>query len=219
MQLLPLFPLSSLAVPGLLLPLRVFEPRYRRLVADLAERPEPEQVFGVVGIKLGAEAGSDRPELYSVGTQVWVRTVKELADGTIALASVGTCRFRLHDIIDDSSAPYLRGQVSYLDDPAPAAEPDQETVVAALRLRAGLLRYTQVLGIEAEDLPTDPQVLSYLAVVSSPLPLHDRQELLEIRDTAQRLSRAAELLARERSLLKYLSAAPAQRAWDPGTLN
>lgn len=219
MQLIPLFPLSSLAVPGLLLPLRVFEPRYRRLVADLAERPEQEQVFGVVGIKLGAEAGSDRPELYSVGTQVWVRTVKELPDGTIALASVGTRRFRLHDIVDDSSTPYLRGQVSYLDDPAPPAQPDPATVTAALRLRASLLRYTQALGIAAEDLPTEPQVLSYVAVVSSPLPLHDRQELLEIRETARRLNRAAELLAREQSLLEHLSAAPAQQTWDPGTLN
>ena len=56
---IPLFPLGTVLVPGLVLPLHIFEPRYRRLLADLAERPEADRGFGVVAIREGHEVGAD----------------------------------------------------------------------------------------------------------------------------------------------------------------
>ena len=54
-QQLPLFPLGTVLVPGLVLPLHIFEPRYRQLVADLEDLPEDEREFGVIAIREGGE--------------------------------------------------------------------------------------------------------------------------------------------------------------------
>ena len=55
---LPLFPLGAVLYPGMLSPLHIFEERYRQLVRDLLERPEPRR-FGVVAIRKGRETGID----------------------------------------------------------------------------------------------------------------------------------------------------------------
>ena len=57
-QTLPLFPLGTVLYPGLLLPLHIFEDRYRQLVRDLLERSEPRR-FGVIAIREGRETGVD----------------------------------------------------------------------------------------------------------------------------------------------------------------
>ena len=56
---LPMFPLSTVLFPGMRLPLHIFEPRYRQLVADLLEEPEPRR-FGVIAIRKGKETGVGR---------------------------------------------------------------------------------------------------------------------------------------------------------------
>ena len=69
---IPLFPLGTVLVPGLVLPLHVFEPRYRRLLADLAAKPEHERGFGVVAIREGHEVGEGGARaLHEVGTGSW----------------------------------------------------------------------------------------------------------------------------------------------------
>jgi hypothetical protein len=57
-ETLPLFPLGTVLFPGLLLPLHIFEERYRQLVRDLQTRPEPRR-FGVIAIRQGRETGVD----------------------------------------------------------------------------------------------------------------------------------------------------------------
>ena len=59
-EVIPLFPLSTVLVPGLLLPLNVFEPRYRQLVDELMDKEPDEQFFGVVAIREGREVGVGR---------------------------------------------------------------------------------------------------------------------------------------------------------------
>ena len=57
---MPIFPLGTVLNPGLLLPLHIFEERYRQLVRDLVEQPDDaERRFGVVAIREGREVGSD----------------------------------------------------------------------------------------------------------------------------------------------------------------
>ena len=64
---LPLFPLGSVLYPGLVLPLQIFEERYRQLVADLLAGPEPRK-FGVIAIRHGRETGiGGVSELYATG--------------------------------------------------------------------------------------------------------------------------------------------------------
>ena len=108
-EMLPLFPLGTVLYPGLVLPLNIFEQRYRQLVRDLLDGPEPRR-FGVIAIREGRETGiTGVSALYEVGCLAMVREVNELSDGRYELITVGTDRFKLHDI--DDSQPYLRGEL------------------------------------------------------------------------------------------------------------
>ena len=72
-HLLPLFPLGTVLFPGGLLPLHIFEPRYRALMHDLMSEPEPWS-FGVVAIREGHEVGADSlRSLYDVGCNAVIR--------------------------------------------------------------------------------------------------------------------------------------------------
>ena len=210
MQALPLFPLGTVLVPGLVLPLNVFEPRYRRLVADLLEGPEERRVFGVVAIKEGHEVGEHGARaLYPVGCTAVVRKVTENADGGYELVTSGAVRFRLHGLDDDAGTPYLTGLVSSLD------EPDGDGAdVTGLARRVGLrfAAYRETLGAEQTGLPSSPRVLSYLVTAGMVLDLADRQSLLEQPDTVSRLRAALYLLGRERVLLSELRAIPSPRS-------
>src|ERR1700684_3070134 len=99
-EMLPLFPLGTVLYPGLLLPLHIFEDRYRRLVRDLLAGPSPQQ-FGVIAIKKGRETGIDGiSSLHKIGCVATLRQVSERDDGGFDLVAVGTQRFRLLELDD-----------------------------------------------------------------------------------------------------------------------
>src|SRR3954469_1552486 len=97
-ELIPLFPLSTPLFPGIVLPLEIFEPRYRRLVRDLLALPEgTERRFGVTAIRQGWEVERIAPAeaLYDIGCTASVRAVQPSPDGRFQLVTVGAERFRL----------------------------------------------------------------------------------------------------------------------------
>jgi Lon protease-like protein len=105
---LPLFPLNTVLFPGALLPLHIFEPRYRTMVGECIEQERP---FGVVLIERGSEVG-DGAVPHSVGVTAQITGVDRLDDGRLNIVCVGQDRFR---ILDTSSArPYLTGDVEIL---------------------------------------------------------------------------------------------------------
>src|SRR6266576_1923225 len=113
-ETLPLFPLGTVLYPGLLLPLNIFEERYRELVRDLLDGPEPRR-FGVIAIRKGRETGVDGiSALYQIGCTATVREVAEQDDGRYHLVTVGTQRFQLASL--DNSRPYLQGEVDLLEE-------------------------------------------------------------------------------------------------------
>ena len=129
-EMLPLFPLGTVLYPGLVLPLKIFEERYRQLVRDLLDGPPPRR-FGVIAIREGRETGvTGVSSLYEVGCLAMVREVTELPDGRYEFVTVGTDRFRLHEIND--SLPYLRGEVELLDEPV-GAEAETSLLVKAVQ--------------------------------------------------------------------------------------
>src|ERR1700677_3364266 len=94
-EMLPLFPLGAVLYPGMLLPLHIFEERYRQLVRDLLDRPEPRQ-FGVIAIRKGRETGIDGVHsLYEIGCTATLRRVERHEDGRFDVITVGTQRFKL----------------------------------------------------------------------------------------------------------------------------
>ena len=113
-EMLPLFPLGAVLYPGMLLPLHIFEERYRQLVQDLLDGPDPRR-FGVIAIRKGRETGIEGVQsLYEIGCIATLRRVEQLEDGGFDIITVGTQRFKLLSL--DETRPYLQGEVELLDD-------------------------------------------------------------------------------------------------------
>jgi Lon protease-like protein len=210
---LPLFPLNTPLVPGLVLPLHIFEPRYRQLVEELlAEPDEDSREFGIVAVRDGRDIARDRlSALYDVGTATVLRQSERLPDGRYDIVTTGSRRFRLLTL--DDSAPLLRAEVEFLDDVSDPADPLLAAQVAERfrHYRAALSgQVADEVEIDDEaELPDDPIVLSYLVTAAMVLPLNERQELLAAPTTSERLALARALLGRETALITTLSAVPA----------
>jgi Lon protease-like protein len=209
---IPLFPLGLVLFPGVLLPLHIFEERYRTLVRDLLEEPDRElRRFGVVAIRHGREVGADSAEaLHDIGTTATVTEVRELPDGRFYLETIGTERFQLRDL--DHTRPYLQAQVEFLGDPlgAPDAAAGQVPLAqTAFRGYLDQLGTSRDSSIEVPELPTDPRVLSHLIAATVVVDLPVRQRLLAAPDVATRLAAEVALLRAETRLLTVMAAAPA----------
>jgi uncharacterized protein len=210
-ETLPLFPLGTVLFPGLLLPLHIFEDRYRRLVRDLLEGSEPRR-FGVVAIREGRETGADGiRSLYDIGCTAALRRVAEHDDGRFDLVTVGTGRFRLAEL--DDSWPYLRGRVDILAEDTGdevAAELAAEAVRRGFRSYLDALTRRGAAQASVPELPREPVRLSYLVAASMIIDLPDRQVLLAEPDALHRLTTERTLLARETAMVRSLTSAPAQ---------
>ena len=204
---LPLFPLGTVLVPGLVMPLHVFEPRYRVLVQALMELPDgAPRHFGVVALRSGRETASDRPpEMYSVGCTAELREVTPYTDGRFDIVTVGHLRFQLAGLDSSAQTPYHTGLVDFLDEPDGGDDLTQLAEHVALRFAA----YRDRLNVEQSGVPTDPRVLSYLVAAAAVLELPERQTLLEQPSTSDRLRAELELLRRETRLLDAFGALPA----------
>jgi len=125
-ELIPLFPLGTPLFPGMVLPLHVFEPRYRRLVLDLLALPEESdrRFFGVVAIRQGWEVERVAPAeaLYDIGCIARLQMVRPQSDGGFRVVTVGGERFRLRDVVVGEDPPYLQGEVEWLADEEAAEE-------------------------------------------------------------------------------------------------
>jgi uncharacterized protein len=125
-ELIPLFPLGTPLFPGVVLPLQIFEPRYRRLMRDLLSHPEAgdRRFFGVVAIRQGweVEAVSPAEALYDIGCVARVQAVRPQSDGGFRSVTVGGERFRLLDVVVGDEPPYLQAEVEWLAEEEAAEE-------------------------------------------------------------------------------------------------
>ncbi|GAB1514398.1 LON peptidase substrate-binding domain-containing protein [Actinophytocola sp. KF-1] len=217
---LPLFPLQTVLLPGVTLPLHIFEPRYRQLTVDLITGTVPEKRFGVVALapSAGVEVTS-LDQLKPVGCAAILRQASRLPDGRFDIVTLGEHRFRLLSV-DSEAAPYLMGTVEWLPD-VPAMIPGQrvpdDTVRALIAsARAAYRRYCQAAWQQgdwtepAEDV--DVASLAHLLATDCLLPLEDRQRILEETRPLHRLRLVTQLLSREAGILATLHAVPAPPA-------
>jgi uncharacterized protein len=207
---LPLFPLGTVLCPGLVLPLHIFEDRYKELVRDLVNGPEPQR-FGVIAIREGRETGVDGvAALHDIGCTATLREVTEGEDGEYDIVTVGTDRFRLRGL--DESRPYLTGEVEMLDE---SAGDEAAAGLAASAVQQAFRAYLNVIAdqgsatISVPELPDEPILLSYLVAASMIIELNDRQGLLAQPDALHRLDAERALLARETVRLRELGSTPA----------
>src|SRR5687767_219510 len=138
-ELIPLFPLSTPLFPGVVLPLQIFEPRYRRLVQDLVALPEgsDRRFFGVVAIRQGWEVEKIAPAeaLYDIGCTARLQRVVPQSDGGFRIVTVGGDRFRILDVLVREDPPYLQAEVEWLaeEEAAEEAAGDSDGIVLADR--------------------------------------------------------------------------------------
>lgn len=209
-QTLPLFPLGTVLFPGLVLPLHVFEQRYREMIADVLEQDEPRQ-FGVIAIRTGRETGADGvTALYEIGCTAVLRQATRHEDGRYTLMTIGTQRFRL--LGTDQSKAYLQGEVEPLAEETGDQEAGQ---LAAAAVQAAFRGYLEALASRGAAqpsipaLPGEPVELSYLVAASMQADVADRQALLAQPDALRRLTAERALLVRETAMLRALTSAPA----------
>lgn len=198
---LPLFPLNVVLFPGMVLPLHIFEPRYRLMIRRCLEQESP---FGVVLVQPDGIPGKERP--YQVGTLARIMTAERLDDGRFNLLTEGEHRFRILEERPDQQ-PYLMGLVQEFVDRPTAPE-----ALEVLQRKAAELfrRYIRVMLAVAGreqlrlDLPSEAEGLSYLIGYCLDLSDAEKQQLLELISTNERLELEIAILKREEQLLRRM---------------
>ncbi|GLY66188.1 LON peptidase substrate-binding domain-containing protein [Amycolatopsis taiwanensis] len=210
---LPLFPLQTVLLPSTVLPLHLFEPRYRQLAADLLTGVIPDRRFGIVAIRNSAVREVESLDhVYTIGCTALLAESKRLPDGRYDIVTTGERRFRLLSI-DRTRAPYLVGEVMWLpDEPLPPGGREAAAKLSA-SARSAYQRYCESAWERDSWQPPEPGAdlaqLAHLLAADCLLPLADRQQVLEETNPLRRLDLVHRLLAREAGFLSALRAVPA----------
>jgi Lon protease-like protein len=219
--------------PGLVLPLNIFEERYRAMMRTLLKTPEDEpRRFAVVAIRDGHEVAPSAPGLpdptarpergpaagfgpdparafHGVGCVADAATVRERADGTFEVLATGTTRVRLLSV--DASGPFLMAELAEL----PEEAGDEAGTLADGVLRSFRQYQKRLAGARERslaagaELPDEPGVVSYLVAAAMVLDTPTKQRLLQAPDTSSRLRDELKLLRAETAIIRSLPSLPA----------
>ena len=207
LKMLPIFPLNTVLMPHQLMPLHIFENRYRRLMADLLALPESEQRFGIVSIVKGSETNEDLPQLAEIGTIAVLRKTTVNPDGTFEITVIGGERFDIKSI-SISKAPYLIGEVRTRKE-TPISF-DKDTITLAQEKCIDFMMMVDADNDNASRaLPDEPSALSFLIAGLLPLTSIEQQGLLNIDDANLRLKAVMKIINRETILMQEIPSVPA----------
>jgi len=197
-----MFPLGTVLFPTMVLPLHVFEERYRALVRDCLAG---DREFGVVLIERGSEVGGGDVRT-DVGTVARIVEVEEYPDGRFGLVGVGVRRVQVERWLRDD--PYPRAEVRDWPDPEPDAG---EAERAESALRAMLVPFRRALALSGElretsvpatiELADDPATASFQAAAVGPIGPLDQRRVLATGDVVGRLELLSGLFAEEAEVL------------------
>jgi len=190
-ETIPIFPLNTVLFPGALMPLRIFEPRYRQM---LERCMAGNRRFGIALIKSGNEVGAFATP-YELGTVARIERVDEESQGSIPIIVRGVERFRTISL--DHSLPYLVADVTLLEEVV-----DETADSAASHALEEVDRYIRLLlTVRGEwhpkpELPSDPlELLNFAGNVLLGLSVETRQRILETEPVSNRLKLASEALS------------------------
>jgi len=180
--LLPIFPLELVLLPGVPLPLHIFEPRYKEMIAECLEQKKP---FGVV--RASSEGVAD------IGCTAEIMSVtKKYDDGRMDILARGVERFEVIEVNEDRS--FLQAEISVVQDEDEdededadedgSGKPTTEMVTHAVRLHAEIAK---LAGAEPSGPDEQAGNLSFLLAGSLPLDLDFKQSLLSTLSEAKRL--------------------------------
>lgn len=168
---IPLFPLDLVLFPGMTLPLHIFEPRYKLMVAHCLEK----------NLEFGMILAEDKSvSAFGCTTEI-VRKIKDYPDGRMDIITEGRAVFRLVKVLEEKE--YYEGIVEYPPEELSTQDPRIES-----HLRELFQQYRTLLTSEPWIVPdrtskseTVPKSLAYSMAEGLPLELRERQELLEMR--------------------------------------
>lgn len=195
-----MFPLSRPLMPGMPLPLRLFEPRYLTMLESVLVR-EPAE-FGVVLIERGTEAGGGETR-FDLGTMARVAQVAPDGD-TFVLIAHGSSRFTVDRWLPDD--PYPQAEIQLVPDLAWDDELDVALFAAEDAIRSDLIRASELIDLEwAPDTPLgdDPVERSWQLAGISLLGELDQLELLRATSVGQLLEQTVEASAAALELLEF----------------
>lgn len=198
---LPLFPLGSVLLPGMGLPLHIFEPRYRVMMHDLKHSNSNE--FGVVLIERGSEVGGGDTR-GQVGCRAVIAQAAEQEDGTWILVAVGTERIQVVEWLEDD--PYPRAVVKRWPDEEALQPVDESLIVTAEQIARRVAALAVEMGAQGVlpdgDLSADPSSRLYELAIMAPLCALDREQLLATPDLATRTTTLIEMLKEQELMLQ-----------------
>lgn len=199
---IPLFPLKNVVLfPGMVLPLHIFEMRYREMINRCIDERLP---FGVVLIKEGQEVGAAAVP-HMTGTLAKIVRVERLEDGCLNITTIGTERFIIQKVMQQHS--YLTATVHTL--PTINGSTKIATELAQ-KMRPRLYQYVEWLSkannadLKLDRLPEEPMTLAFLVAIALQISPDQKQALLEKPGVPEILVNELNLLAHENMMLRYM---------------
>lgn len=186
----PIFPLGLVALPHEFVPLHIFEPRYRTMVAEALER---ESEFGIVW--------RDEEGLRDIGCAVEItRVLERMEDGRINIVARGTRAFRIIETVE--SLPYPAATISWVEDEL--EEDDTRAGEAAQSAYAELVEQATDKELDADELAA---MGAYAMAATVDFGLEAKQNLLELRSENARLRLVTRLFRAATKRLDFIERA------------
>lgn len=190
---LPIFPLPLVLLPNEIVPLHIFEPRYRQMLVDL---PDYRNMFGVSMFEPGLDA-PDRPPFETIGCVAEIREAEPLDDGRSNILVIGVVRYRVVEYVYGLHE-YLLASVDFFEDDPFDAETvppiADEVFVLFERMANAAFRLSGSRGRFPEIQQTDPESLSFLITAAFNFENEVKYRLLAMTSTADRLIYLKEVL-------------------------
>lgn len=190
---MPLFPLPLVLLPNELLPLHIFEPRYRQLLKDIELK---RNIFGI-SLFEPPEGFVEKPAVDTIGCVAEIREVQTMPDGRSNVLVSGVIRYRLLDYVE-AGTPYFMGDVEFFED-----EPEDETLLKTSadevfelfdRIAKAAFKLSGNRGRFPEIVQAEPEPLSFLVTAAFNLDNEIKYRMLELTSTSERLTQLRDIL-------------------------
>lgn len=190
---LPIFPLPLVLMPYELLPLHIFEPRYRQMLKDIELR---RNLFGVNFFELQSDF-DEKPNVGSIGCVAEVRQSQTMPDERSNIVTFGLIRYRLLDYVDIGT-PYFSAEVQFFED-----DPESDDVLDPIadevfglfeRVAKAAFKLSGNRGRFPEVPRADPEQLSFLVAAAFNLDNEVKAQFIEMTSTSARLTRLKAIL-------------------------
>ncbi len=184
---IPIFPLPLVMFPHVIIPLHIFEERYRLMINRCIETSE---TFGIVFIPAGST--EDETAIRRVGVSSKVIQFDRLEDGRLNIMAAGEKRFHVRRFTGNS--PFWKAEVEFFDDDHESSDELQESYTETVRLyREASTLAAKLRGVALDEIriSESPELLSYMVSYVLGVEPEPKQELLEMTSTTGRLKSLA----------------------------